>query len=323
MNIPMNRKKHSLLKSIIISTLIVLIVGCIFVLQKNPAANIPSKQVSFLFVGDIMLSRQIGRIMYEEQDPLYYFLRLKDVTSRPDITFGNLETSVSTRGENVGSIYSFRSHPDFLKGPLYGGFDVLSIANNHTFDWGPTAFLDTISHVRNNGMFPVGGGATISEARLPTIIEKNGVKVAFLAYSQFANKNPNNTIPAIAPLNREWMKEDVVRANTQADIVIVSLHWGDEYETNASDFQKTIAHELIDTGARMVIGHHPHVIQQVESYHGGLIAYSLGNFVFDQNFSEDTRKGMMLFVTATPEKVEEHNSTIVRFTDRFQPYIPE
>ncbi len=316
-------KKNKLLIVVVVCVVIGFI---LFSFLKNKTI-IPSlgtdNSVELLFVGDIMLSRKIESIMYQEQDPLYYFLRLKDVTSAPDITFGNLETSVSLRGENVGSIYSFRSHPDFLKGPLFGGFDVLSIANNHTFDWGPLAFLDTIKHIKDNEMLPVGGGKNITEARTPVILERNGVTVAFLAYSQFANQNPLDDVVAIAPLKLSWMQEDIETAKKLADVIVISLHWGNEYEIHASEEQKYIAHKLIDAGALMVIGHHPHVIQEVERYQGGLIAYSLGNFVFDQNFSKETREGMMLSVTVKNNAISEYDPTIVRFTDRFQPYIPE
>ena len=168
---------------------------------------------------------------------------------------------------------------------------------------------------------PVGGGKTLSEARKPVIIERNGVKVAFLAYSQFAPQNPGLGVPAMAPLNPSYIKEDIAEAKKQASVVIVSLHWGTEYETSASEEQKFIARQIIDHGALLVIGHHPHVIQEVEEYGGGLIAYSLGNFIFDQNFSEDTGKGMMLNVTVQNNKIKNYVPTTVRFTDRYQPFV--
>lgn len=279
-----------------------------------------SEAIKMLFVGDIMLSRQIEAIANKEQDPLFSFLRTSEIIQAADIAFGNLESPVSVRGENVGSIYSFRAHPDMLKGLAYAGFDIVSVANNHAFDWGPDAFLDTQMHLENLSIAHVGGGKNIGEARKPVVIQKKGSKIAFLAYSEFATKNPFPNYPAVASLDLEKIKEDIALAKTLAEAVVVSVHWGVEYEIRANDEQKTIARELIDSGALLVIGHHPHVVEEVEEYHGGLIAYSLGNFVFDQNFSADTRKGLMLQAVISEGNLVSHTETTIRFTDKFQPF---
>lgn len=288
-------------------------------IQKNTVSE--KKEVRLLFVGDIMLSRQIGIIIEREQDPLYPFLRIKNVTEKADISFANLESIASKKGEDIGSIYSFRADPDTLKGLSYAGFDVVSVANNHAFDWGGEAFLDSQSHLLRLGIAHVGGGKTISDAHIPFIIEKQGTKFAYLGYSEFATKYPARGYPAVAPLDLPSMKNDIAKAKLLSDVVIVSIHWGTEYNIHASEIQKDIAHELIDAGVTIVIGHHPHVVQEVEEYHGGLIAYSLGNFVFDQNFSSDTRQGLMLTVTMRGDDVTDIHKDIVQFTKTFQPFI--
>jgi poly-gamma-glutamate capsule biosynthesis protein CapA/YwtB (metallophosphatase superfamily) len=301
---------------------VLFVCGVLLVLPRFFATenSAKSETVKMLFVGDIMLSRQIEVIANREENPIFHFLKIGEVTRSADIAFGNLESPVSVRGQNLGSIYSFRASPKMLEGLVYAGFDIVSVANNHAFDWGPDAFLDTQMHLEKVGIVSVGGGKDIAEARKPVIIERNGAKFAYLAYSEFATKYPSSNYPAVAPLDRKKMKEDVMGAKLLADVVVVSIHWGAEYETRANDEQKTIARELVDQGALLVIGHHPHVVQEVEEYGDGLIAYSLGNFVFDQNFSQDTSKGLMLKVEISDKKIARYEEMVVRFTPMFQVY---
>lgn len=317
-NLTKNQSIIGKLFGIVVIVVVLLISPRFFSTQtilKNPT--------NLLFVGDIMLSRQIGGIINREQDPLYHFLRIAEVTKLADIAFANLESIASTLGENVGSIYSFRAEPDTLKGLVYAGFDVVSVANNHAFDWGHGAFMDSQNYLDKLGIAHVGGGKDLVEARKPVIIERNGTKFAYLAYSEFASRNPVSGVPAVAPLDLELMKEDVASAKNVADVIIVSLHWGTEYATTSGPAQKEIARALIDSGVLIVAGHHPHVIQEVEKYHGGLISYSLGNFIFDQNFSAETREGLMLEVTVDRGEIDSYKSIIVHFNSTFQPYVFE
>lgn len=277
--------------------------------------------VRLIFVGDVMLSRHIGTIMERQNDWTFPYQLVKERLLTADLVFGNLENPVSTRGKNQGSIYSFRANPESLLALREAGFSVVSIANNHMFDWGSEAFLDTISHLSDIGIAHAGGGESLSDAREPAVLERNGTRFAFLAYSQFAGYRPQADMPAMAPLDPLIMREDVMRARAIAQVVIVSVHWGNEYETFATLEQKEIARALVDAGATLVIGHHPHVIQEIEEYHNGLIAYSLGNFIFDQNFSEDTRKGLLLEVSMRGEVIESFSPSTVRFTDLFQPFV--
>ncbi len=282
---------------------------------ENPA--------TLLFVGDIMLSREIGKII-EREGVDFPCTLIKDTTNSADITFGNLENPVSVRGENVGSIYSFRALPETLLGLKNAGFDIVSIANNHIFDYGEDALLDTLGHLYSYGIIPVGAGKTHMDAHAPYIVTKNGIRFGFLAYSEFAEHvSAVRASPNVAGFNPKSMQYDIAKAKQEygADYVIVSVHWGEEYKKEENDAQKEIAHMLIDGGANFVIGHHPHVVQSIEEYKGGVIAYSLGNFVFDQNFSKDTREGLMLEIEVEKEKIKSYKSININFTRLFQPYI--
>lgn len=285
----------------------------------------PSRDATLLFVGDVMLSRAIGQIMEREGDYAYPFQLVRDELVRADILFGNLESPISNQGSNVGSIYSFRADPRSIKGLTSAGFDVLSFANNHVGDYGPQAFLDTLDRLRGTGLRTVGAGETQREAHTPQIVEVNGLRIAFLAYTNIAPAPylRADATPAVANIAIEEVTQDIAQAKNvyNADLVVVSYHWGEEYQTHRSDWQARVAHETVDAGANLVIGHHPHVVQEVERYRHGAIAYSLGNFVFDQNFSPDTQKGLALRVHVSDGKINTIEELSVAFTKTYQPYF--
>lgn len=278
---------------------------------------------TLLFVGDIMLSRNVGRVMAEQNDWSYPFLKVADTLASADLTFGNLEGPISSRGVKQGSIYSFRADPRSVEGLARAGFDVVSLANNHIWDYGKEAFLDTLDMLTNADISYAGGGADFKAAHWPAVWEANGMKVAFLAYTNLvpASFTKDGAQPATAFIDIAQMTTDIKSAKAQADAVVASFHWGEEYQTAHNAYQERIAKAAIDAGALLVIGHHPHVAQEVERYNGGVIAYSLGNFVFDQNFSEDTRTGLALRVTLADGAVENVEELPVRFTHDFQPYF--
>jgi poly-gamma-glutamate synthesis protein (capsule biosynthesis protein) len=229
-----------------------------------------------------------------------------------DITFCNLESPISDQGQPVpGKGIAFRSPLKAMETLRMGGFDVISFANNHALDYRDEAFGQTLSLLRQDGVKTVGAGENLTASRQPAVFEKNGVKVAFLAYTDMADlwfsssyKRPyraDETRCGVAPLEEDLILEDIAAVKSSVDVVVVSLHWGVEYTSGPTDQQQKLAHDLIDAGANLIIGHHPHVFQGFEVYGGGLIAYSLGNFIFDQNQRLETRQGLLLETTLTPE----------------------
>ena len=287
--------------------------------------NDESEEATMVFVGDIMLSRGVGKIMAEQNNWLYPFEHVREYLQKADLVFGNLEGPISGRGRNQGSIYSFNMDPYVVQGLIDANIDVLSVANNHIFDYGPLAFIDTLAVLRLSGIDTVGGGVNFEEAHRPLVRDMKGTKVAFLAYTNLLPRSlgEKNAVPATSYLDEEIMKHDIEAAKTLVDIVMVSFHWGDEYSTKHNDWQERIAHEAINTGASLVVGHHPHVVEEVEQYRGGYIAYSLGNFIFDQNFSEDTSKGLVLEVTVNDKKISGIKTTGVSFNSSFQPIFTQ
>ncbi len=279
-----------------------------------------SRPVRLVFVGDIMLSRSIGTLI-DKTSPEYPFELIAQRIQDADIAFGNLENPVSLQGLNQGSIYSFRAHPKTLSGLVFSGFDIVSVANNHMFDWGRDAFIDTLTYLKSYGIEFVGGGLNQEEAHAFKSIKVNKENFCFLAFSEFSLRIPKEESPGMAYLDQKRVIESIQSAkNHGCQAVVVSIHWGNEYEVFASEYQKTLARSFIDAGALLIIGHHPHVLQEIEKYNEGLIAYSLGNFIFDQNFSEDTRRSAVLEVSVSEGNVLTHKLVPIRFTKDFRPY---
>lgn len=278
---------------------------------------------TLLFVGDVMLDRGIERIARKKNDWRYPFLKVTKLLSDSDLLFGNLESPISNRGRKAGSIYSFRADPYVLQGLIAAGFDVMSFANNHVWDYGREAFTDTLLFLNKVGIGYVGAGFDYKEAHKPLVKNIRGTKIAFLAYTKLipVSLTRENSTPAVAYLELSQVKADIEKAAALADIVVVSYHWGQEYKTTHSSFQEKIARASIDAGATLVIGHHPHVVQGVEKYKNGYIAYSLGNFIFDQNFSRPTSKGLLLKTEIVGKSITNVQLIEVSFNQTFQPLV--
>ena len=284
---------------------------------------------TMVFVGDIMLSsgRGVMEQIEKNNDYRYSFLRISDILRSADLTFGNLEGPISLRGEDGGGKYSFRSKPEVVSGLVFSGFDILSIANNHIFDWGEDAFVDTLYFLKVNGIDSVGGGINYSDANNAVIKDVNGIKVAFFAYSMVdydvGKFEANGDTPGKSSFDEKKVAREIKNLKTsgKADIVVVSFHWGEEYKTRSHLEQQEVAYSLVDAGADMIVGHHPHVVQEVERYKNGWIAYSLGNFIFDQSFSEETMRGLMLEVEIKDKKIDKVNPIEIQISNTFQPYI--
>ncbi|MEM9778240.1 MAG: CapA family protein, partial [Chloroflexota bacterium] len=208
------------------------------------------------------------------------------------LTIGNFESAIGTLGKPIeNKSYPFQAPPEAVDALKSGGFDVVSLANNHALDYGADSLLDGIALLKSAGIEPVGAGANLAEARAPTIVEVNGVKIAFLAYvnvlpegeTQFdvAQWEATAADPGLAWGRPEDVAADVALVKQSADHVVVLLHSGIEYLRFITPEQQTIARGAIDAGADLVLGHHAHILQKVEEYNGGLIAYGLGNFAFD------------------------------------------
>ncbi len=283
-----------------------------------------SESITIVTVGDVMLSRTVGERIRLIGDPKAPFLKTAEILEKADITFCNLESPFYDEESLSEEWMVFRAEPATIEGLKYAGFDIVSLANNHFGDQGVAGMIFTFTHLNENRIEYIGAGESEEKAREPKIIERNGVKFAFLGYNdtQSAIRKgyaATSKKPGVAVLTKENLTQDIKSAKKRAHVVIVSIHWGVEYEQSPTERQRTFAHLAIDSGASLVLGHHPHVIQPLEEYEDGYIFYSLGNFVFDQMWSEETRNGLIAKIIFEGGQIKEVETIEVVIYDSYQP----
>jgi poly-gamma-glutamate synthesis protein (capsule biosynthesis protein) len=288
------------------------------------------ESIRLFFVGDIMLNRGVRQSIktYGNGDFRFPFLNIKEKFLEADLLFANLEGPISSRGERVGSIYSFRFRPEAVEGLTFAGFDMLSLANNHMLDYQRLALEDTMDILQENNIDYVGAGFNQEEAFSLKMKNVKGIKIGFLTYTNLGMENwkAGEDYSGMAWINEddiESLTEDIRDAKEKVDILVVSLHGGEEYAKEPNAFQVLFSQSLITAGADLVIGHHPHVVQAVKEYEGGWIAYSLGNFVFDQSFSQETMESIILEVVVRGKKIEEVYWEKIRLNQYYQPELVE
>ncbi len=282
--------------------------------------------VTLVAVGDIMLSRHVWtKILDHGGDPRHPFLETAELTKNADIAFANLETPVSDLAAPPAEGMSFIAPVKSIDGLEYAGFDIVSLANNHTENFGDEALLDSIEQLESRGIMAVGAGENIEQAHKPDILEVKGNKIAFLAYEDVVPDAyaAGKSEPGVAWMDIELLEQDIKQIRDEVDYVIISMHSGTEYVFDPIAAQKEFAHAAVDAGADLVIGHHPHVVQDKEIYKDKQIIYSLGNFVFDQMWSEETRRGEVLTATLDNGEVKDIEFTKIRIYDYNQPRIEE
>ncbi len=280
---------------------------------------------TLLAVGDIMLSRHVGTRIRQAQDNILPFRKLKDELSQADITFGNLESPFYNKGPLITSGMVFKAEPETIEGLVISGFDILSLANNHFGDRREEAMVYTFKHLRENGIKFIGAGENFKEAHAPTFLNHEGIRFAFLAYdtptvtpSSYAATEEK---PGLAFMDVEQLKKDIAKAKRRTEVVIVSMHAGTEYTNQPNQAQKDFAHTACEAGASLVLGHHPHVVQITEQYNDCYIIYSLGNFVFDQMWSEETREGVMAKCKFEDEELKKIEFIPIKIEDYNQPRL--
>lgn len=290
----------------------------------SPLIIIPKKSepVTITFIGDIMMDRgvqnSITRNFGGDYDKFLSFA--KTIFTPTDIAFANLEGPVGTKGPNVGSSYSFQMNPSVIPALTSAGLDIVSFANNHVGDRSTTGFTETLANLRSGNLLFAGAGDTKSQAEQPTIINVRGKKIGFIG---FTDVGPNwlaakDVSPGVLLLSDPNLETIIKNAKSQVDFLVVSVHWGVEYNP-ATTRQKEYAHKLIDWGADTVIGHHPHIVQATEWYNGKFIAYSLGNFIFDQYFSDATLQGLVVTMTILDNNETTVDQKIVELSRQYQP----
>ncbi len=253
------------------------------------------ESVKFLFFGDLMLDRHVREVISRQGvDHIFSLLNEESFTKDYDYVFANLEGAVTDGGKHYPPelLYDFAFEPETVGALKDYNFNIFNLANNHLSDQGNRGILETHKNLNDLGFYYFGcrDGYISSSDDLEDncsliITEKNDFKIAWLGFSM-----------VYQTINSSEIVENIKLAKEESDFVIVSPHWGIEYQELASQTQRNLAREMVEAGADLIIGHHPHVIQDYEKYQDSYIFYSLGNFIFDQYFSSETQKGLAVSI---------------------------
>ena len=279
---------------------------------ESPATPKGPTQVKLILVGDIMVAHdeETGKLIERGKDPFEPFAKLlKDA----DVSIGNLECVIAEKGVAVEKPFTFLAHPRCIP-PLKRHFTAMSVANNHSCDFGKPAFVEQCDRLEAAGLPYFGGGRDKEAAHRPWIVERNGLKIALLGYCEVFLRSfqAREKEAGVA-----WSEDDdrvladIKAAKSKADFVIPFMHWGWEKEP-ANDRQKQFARKMIDAGADVVVGAHPHVTQNAEYYKGHLIVYSLGNFLFNGFDTDETQTGWALRLTLDKQGLAAWDTVVAR-----------
>jgi poly-gamma-glutamate capsule biosynthesis protein CapA/YwtB (metallophosphatase superfamily) len=278
----------------LLATMCGLLIACTnFARAAEPLTAQPST-VSLVFAGDIVLDDAAGALIASGGDPFDAFA---PVFKAADIRLGNLECVVATTGSAGDKNFTFRAHPRSLP-VLKRHFDAVALANNHSGDFGREAFAEMLDLLKTEGLGQFGGGHNLKEAHTPLIIERKGLRIALLGYNEFMPRSfeADYNAPGSAWSEDEQVVADIraARRMHKVDLVIPVMHWGWENELTANARQRQLARTMIDAGADVIIGGHPHVTQDIEHYRGKPIIYSVGNFVMKETDNANQRRGWVL-----------------------------
>ncbi|WP_158812170.1 CapA family protein [Streptomyces fulvoviolaceus] len=294
----------------------------------------PGPVVTTHWAGDIMLGRRVGDEIVRAGDPALPFSRTAHRLGAADLTVGNLECTLSRAGPPTQGGDSFGADPAVLAGLKKAGFDVLTLANNHLGDFGVEALQNTVRIAQDAGFVTTGAGADLAEARRPAIVRVHGIRFGILAFNAIGEtpaarpttpgvvqvRMPPRTGPLV-PSDLAAVEASVRALRSRVDVVVVCPHWGQQYTHEPVPAQRTVARRLVDAGADAVIASHPHWVQGIEHYRGSLVAHSLGNFVFDMEFSPEVRQGIVLELVFWGARAMAARPLPVRIGERYVPYF--
>jgi len=290
-----------------------------------------SKKIRIAAVGDISLGDEYlrygcgVRAQIEKHGATYIFKYIIPSLSHHDIIFGNLECVLSSHNFNRNKLssYQMRGDPIAVEGLKKAGFNILSVANNHIMQHGHHAMIETCNLLWQHGIAYCGLEAAYNSNKSCNIVETKDVKVCFLAYNDRPQQFFLNQ-PIYKRFELNSVLNEVEFYRQQVDIIIISLHWGEEFVDFPSPEQRNIAHQLISGGVDVIFGHHPHVVQGVERYHNGLIFYSLGNFVFDLTWYPQSNQTIIASLDYDIQsKLFEYRIIPVKINNNFQPVLME
>lgn len=269
---------------------------------------IQPRVITVSLVGDILLDRGVESVI-SDKGLDYPYQNVKGLLKKSGIVMGNLECTLSKGGTPVlkDRYLTFQADPENAAKLRKAGFTVLNLANNHAMDFGSEGLLQTLEALQVNNLSWAGAGHNREESLKPLYIHKEGTIIGFLSFSAFPPEGYFyfEDRPNVAHINEMALDACISQAKESCDILLVSFHWGREFDFYPNEQQKNWAHRAIDHGADMVIGHHPHVLQGIEQYKGKMIFYSLGNFIFDRQIPRETDKTIIVNVKIRNRRIQQ------------------
>jgi len=277
--------------------------------HQGNSGMIPTKlpnenaRISIIAAGDLGLGREINWQIQKHGDPGYFFEKIAPVVQPSDFAFANLESPVVDSCPLTRTGMVFCGQPNNIKGLATAGFNGVNLANNHISNWGQLGVTQTKTNLAANNLEYFDSGNILYK-------EVKGTRLAFIGFDDISQ-----------PLDIEEVKSSVTNAQNNADIIIASFHWGQEYQDRPNERQRTLAYAAISAGANAIVGHHPHVVQTLEYYLEKPIFYSLGNFLFDQFWSEETRKGALGRIEIEDKRITNAKLIPIWINDQYQPEL--
>ena len=280
------------LRDILLIVLALLLIVALWATIFNPTTSVvniePKEDASIAVTGDVMFARKMPNVLSMDSSP---FSGVSDVTSNVDLLLINFENAATSSGDALKGDVPLKCDPSYVPLAKANNVTVAGLANNHAIDYGITGMQDTLENLMSADITPMGAGNTEDEAHQAVVKDVNGRKVTilnymdsenFAEYSYEAMPYANGSNPGYSAYDSEDAQKQIAE-NNDSDLIVAYLHFGNEYSNSPNENQVKIAHELIDYGADVVVGSHPHVTQGIEMYNGKPIFYSLGNFIFDQS----------------------------------------
>jgi poly-gamma-glutamate capsule biosynthesis protein CapA/YwtB (metallophosphatase superfamily) len=249
-----------------------------FLLSQNHSDSV----ATLIFTGDLTFAHNFEQAA--SRHPIDVFAKW-DRIGRYDAMIVNLENAVTRSADSVDKEFVFKMRPELLPQLVRAGVSIVNCANNHSADFGTEGILETINFLDSAGIKHIGIGKNLAQARKPAILIKNGIKIGFLGYGGVKDFIAARNIPGTSSRSEWLILDDIRRLRPLVDFVVVNLHWGTELAEEPDSGQISLAHKIIDSGADLIVGHHPHVLQGIEKYDGKIIIYSLGNFIFGGNIN--------------------------------------
>lgn len=290
-----NKSKPIVIAMISAILVILVLIGVGSMLLKTEGDYIPNilsepkNNVSIAVTGDVMFARKMPGVLSLSSSP---FKGVSNVTSNVDLLLINFENAATSSGDAVKGDVPLKCSPSYVPLAKANNKTIASLANNHAFDYGINGMTDTINNLKKCDITPIGAGNNEEEAHMAVTenIKDRSITILnymdsknFAEYSYNVMPYANGSSPGYSAYDSEDAKEQITNASSNSDLILVYMHFGNEYSHTPNDNQVKIAHELIDYGADIVLGSHPHVPQGIEVYNGKPIFYSLGNFIFDQS----------------------------------------